>query len=506
MENEIKEMHEQYQKLMTQAHAWQEEHKGVDTLIPQEAVNNFESLVNDATDLKARIDEKATAYRTQQDQLKELHARIDANDAWSTNNAFNMMHASSPTTPTRPPTDTETNLPTNLPQQSSVLPAVSRDEIHKSMGGYYKQIGNPLSHVRGIGLEATWKDLGTAGMSHMRDYVAPGLAFKHWMIQGPEAMFKEESIPGMTEFKNLQLDSDVQGGFLAMPEVMSNQIIKDMDNETFMRQLSTVMTVGRGQSLGAVSLDADIIDPTWTAEIRTGTEDDIAHFGKRHLTPKPAAVRTLISNTMLDAPGVNIEMYWLGRQSYKFAIVLEKATLTGDGGEQQPLGVFVRSDQGIGRARDVPSGVSTGITADALISCQHSIKTSYWRNAVWILHRNFLSRIRQLKTTDGGFVWAAGIGNGLGGIVEGIPPTILGHPYFISEYAPSTNTDGQYCLIFGDFKMGYWIVESLRMQTQRLTERYAERNMTGFIGRMEADGMPVLQEAFSRMQIGTAVT
>ena len=506
MEKEIQELQNQYQTLMTKAHAWQEAHEGVDTLIPQEDLNNYIQLTDDATALKGVIDEKMTAYRTQQDQLNELHARVAENKAWGAENAFQMVHKSTRTEPVRPPAQEQgqgQRLPSTQPPL--ILPNISRDEIHKSMGGYYAQPGNPLSHVRGIGLDKTMNDLKAMGLEYMSDYIAPGYAFKQWMLSGGDAMYRED-IPGMTEFKNLQLDSDVQGGFLAMPEVMSNQVIKDMDNETFMRQLSTVHTVGRGQSLGAASLDADIIDPTWTAEIRTGTEDDIPHFGKRQLTPKPAAIRTLISNTMLDAPGINIEMYWLGRQSYKFAIVLENATLTGDGGEQMPLGVFVRSDQGISRSRDVASGASQGITAEALIHCQHFIKTSYWRNAVWILHRDFLRRIRELKTTDGGFVWAAGVGNGLGGIVEGIPPTILGHRYFISEYAPSTNTDGQYCLIFGDFKMGYWIVESLRMQTQRLSERYAEQNQTGFIGRMEADGMPVLQEAFARMQLGTAVS
>ena len=51
----------------------------------------------------------------------------------------------------------------------------------------------------------------------------------------------------------------------------------------------------------------------------------------------------------------------------------------------------------------------------------------------------------------------------------------------------------------GDFSY-YHIVDALNMQVQRLTELYAESNQTGYIGRAEVDGMPVLEEAFARLK------
>ncbi len=41
----------------------------------------------------------------------------------------------------------------------------------------------------------------------------------------------------------------------------------------------------------------------------------------------------------------------------------------------------------------------------------------------------------------------------------------------------------------------------MSMQIQRLIELYAESNQTGFIGRLETDGMPVLEEAFVRVTL-----
>jgi len=51
----------------------------------------------------------------------------------------------------------------------------------------------------------------------------------------------------------------------------------------------------------------------------------------------------------------------------------------------------------------------------------------------------------------------------------------------------------------GDFSF-YWIADALDMQIQRLDELYAESNQVGFIGRLETDGMPVLEDAFRRLQ------
>jgi HK97 family phage major capsid protein len=83
----------------------------------------------------------------------------------------------------------------------------------------------------------------------------------------------------------------------------------------------------------------------------------------------------------------------------------------------------------------------------------------------------------------------------------GEPDRILNIPAYISEYAPNTFTTGQYVAILGDFS-NYWIADSMDMAFQRLVELYAETNQVGLIGRLESDGMPVLEEAFVRVKLG----
>ncbi len=87
-----------------------------------------------------------------------------------------------------------------------------------------------------------------------------------------------------------------------------------------------------------------------------------------------------------------------------------------------------------------------------------------------------------------------------GGVRAGEPDRLLNLPVAMSENAPNTLTTGLYVGILGEFS-NYWIADALDMQVQRLTELYAETNQTGFIGRMESDGMPVLAEAFVRVKL-----
>jgi len=77
----------------------------------------------------------------------------------------------------------------------------------------------------------------------------------------------------------------------------------------------------------------------------------------------------------------------------------------------------------------------------------------------------------------------------------------LGRPYKMSEYCPNTFESGKYVGIIGDFK-NYWIADALSMRIQRLNELYAASNQIGFIGRLESDGLPVLEEAFARITLG----
>lgn len=321
-------------------------------------------------------------------------------------------------------------------------------------------------------------------------------AFSRWLVDG--------ALNTPLAKRAIQADSDIVGGYLVAPQEFVGQLIKFVDNLLFIRQEATKYTVASAQSLGAPSLDQDISDADWTSELDTGNEDNSMQFGKRELTPHPLAKRIKVSNRLLrmatvtggasadgSAPTGGPEGMVRARLGYKFAVTEEKAFMVGNG-VQQPLGVFTASSRGISTNRDVLTGNSNGITADALIAAKYNQKIQYWKRLKWIYNRTVLQLIRQLKDANGQYLWVPG---GFGGESD----TLLDLPVMMSEYAPNTVSTGNYIGILGDFSF-YWIADSETMQIQRLVELYAAANQVGFIARMELDGMPVLEEAFTRLK------
>lgn len=182
------------------------------------------------------------------------------------------------------------------------------------------------------------------------------------------------------------------------------------------------------------------------------------------------------------------------RLAYKFAIPQEKAFMTGDGANK-PLGLFTASNNGISTGRDVATGnTSTSITFAGLNAAKYALKAAYRGRAEWLFHRDGVKQIAGLVDSEGQYLWQPAKS-------MGEPDMLLGLPVLESEYAPNTFTTGQYVGILGDFSY-YWIADSMDLQIQVLKELYAEADQTGFIGRLETDGMPALGEAFSRVKLG----
>lgn len=307
----------------------------------------------------------------------------------------------------------------------------------------------------------------------------------HWISQDFRNL-------GADEWRALQADLDVSGGYLRPPQQFIDQLIKAIDDVAYIRQWATTFTVVNAASLGVPTLENDPADSDWTSELATGSEDSTMDFGKREMHPHPLAKRIKISRKLIRAVP-NSEELVRTRLSYKFGITFEKACLTGTGA-QQPLGLFTSSSDGISTSRDVSTGnTTTSIMVDGLIEAKYTLKPAYWPRSRWLFHRDGVKQIAKLKDGDGQYLWRESVR-------AGEPDRLLGLPLFMSEYAPNTFTTGQYVGLVGDFS-NYWIVDALTLEFQMLQELYAATNQVGLIGRMESDGQPVLEEAFSRVKL-----
>ena len=300
------------------------------------------------------------------------------------------------------------------------------------------------------------------------------------------------------ELRALQAGASEAGGY-TVPQQMAAGIIQALDDSLWMRQLGNTQTLTEGDSLGAVSLDADPEDGTWSGEIVSVDEDTAMDFGKREMETHQSAKLLKVSRKLLRVSATPIDSLVRERLAYKFGVTQEKAFLSGSGA-QQPLGVFTASADGISTGRDVrisASGTTTNITADELIDVRYSLKETYVPRASWVMHRDIIKLVRKLKDSQNQYLWQPGLAGGAR------PGTIMDVPYRISEFAPSTVAANSYVSVLGDFSF-YWIVDALDMDIQVLNELYAATNQVGYVARMETDGMPVLEEAFVRGQIAAS--
>lgn len=298
----------------------------------------------------------------------------------------------------------------------------------------------------------------------------------------------------MAAYRAIQQDDPTQAGYLVAPEKFVAEVIQDMDDLLFIRKLARKFTLKKAKSLGFPKRTARMSTFAWGTEISAPTADSSLAFGKREFIAKPATGGILASKTLVRNSAIGIDAYIRKEMAYDFATGHEAAFMTGNAAGQ-PLGLFTASDDGISTSRDFSTGnTATGIKIDGLLEAKYGIKQQHAVNLQWIFHRNAVKQVAKLKDSDGQYVWQPSV-------QLGQPDRLLSYPVNMSENAPKTFETGKYVGILGNFSF-YWIVDSLAMEIQALVELYALSNQIYYIGRMETDGMPVLEEAFARVKLG----
>jgi HK97 family phage major capsid protein len=304
---------------------------------------------------------------------------------------------------------------------------------------------------------------------------------------------RDGSASSLQVFNALQQDNATQAGYLVAPQKFVSELIADLNNVLFFRNIAKVLPALQGaQSLGYPKRKTRMSSAAWGTEIQAPTADTALDFGKKEFKPNPATAEILVSKTLIrNAP--NVDTIVRAEMAYNFGVLLETAYMTGNG-VNRPLGVFTASADGISTSRDVSTGnTATEIKFDGLINAKYTLPEQYQRNLTWLFHRDGVKQIAKLKDSDGQYIWQPSV-------AAGVPDRLLGIPVRMSEYAPNTFATTLYVGILGDFS-NYWICDSLAMEMMALNELYARTNQVDFIGRLETDGMPVVEEAFVRVKL-----
>lgn len=302
------------------------------------------------------------------------------------------------------------------------------------------------------------------------------------------------------ETKILTVADGSEGGYMVAPTQWVNEMIKEIDKETYALAASRVWPLTQAASLGAPAITANTSNYSWTTEIESISPTNFT-TGKRELNPKSLRKAISVSNSWLRL-AANGEATIREQLALVYAYTIETAWLYGSGAGE-PLGVMVADSQGVGTGQDYTTAGSLTVAADDVIGAFYKLRPAYQNRATWIVSPDLLADLRKLKDTANNYVWQPFGGTGQY-MVNSAPGTILGRPYLVSEFVTGKTSGSwvanQYAGVVGDFSYYWWAVVH---QLEVFVDPYslASTDSTVYYGKGWMDGMPVLGSAFSRLKI-----
>ena len=300
----------------------------------------------------------------------------------------------------------------------------------------------------------------------------------------------------------IQTADDQRAGYFVLPEQMTGEILKTVDDDVWINQWARVTYLRNARSLGIRRRTAKANAFGWGTELSDATlnlENQLA-YGKRVMSPHWLTGAFRLSRDLIAMADINIEAEVIAELMIDLREFLEDAYMTGSG-VQRPLGLLTASADGISTSRDLTYGTtSTTFTFNSLINMKYKMKSKYKKNAFLVMHPDRISELAQFRTNVGGantgeYMWQPSR-------VAGEPDVCCGIPVRESYFMPSATGTGAYFGLYGDFSY-FRIVIGLEMEMQLLRETRAKYNENEYLFRMKLDAAPVMEEAFYRLTYGS---
>ena len=272
----------------------------------------------------------------------------------------------------------------------------------------------------------------------------------------------------------LQIGTDSEGGYL-VPDEYENTLIEKLHDENIIRQYATVIKSSNGDK--KIPVVAGYGEATWTDEEAAYTESDDS-FGVLTLGAHKLTSSIKVSEELLNDSAFDLEQYISKEFVRRMAAAEENAFINGTG-TGRPTGILQTAESG------KTTAAAAAITADEVIDLYHSLRSPYRKNAVFIANDSTVKSVRQLKDSNGMYLWQPGL-------KEGQPDTLIGNRIISSAYMPEIGA-GKKPILFGDISY-YWIADRQGRTFQRLNELYAATGQVGFRTFQRVDGKLTLAE------------
>jgi len=186
----------------------------------------------------------------------------------------------------------------------------------------------------------------------------------------------------------------------------------------------------------------------------------------------------LIEDSAFDVVGISSDLI-----AEAFALGEDDAFLNGNGAAR-PMGLLSQVD-GDGPA-SIVSGSGSALTADGILDLYFGLPAQYRAKAKWYMNSATQKAIEKLKDSQNRYIISSLVN---GSLATPQFDNIKGKPIQIDEFAPDIAANA-YPLLFGDLN-GYMICDRVGLSVQRLSEIYAETNVTLLLARKRVGGQLV---------------
>lgn len=267
--------------------------------------------------------------------------------------------------------------------------------------------------------------------------------------------------------RSLSTGVPADGGYTVIPD-LDKQIMRQLSDDSEMRQICTVKTTGSNEFKKLVSVGGAEVAHGEEGKARNETATPKLEEVSIKLFPVYAYPKT--TQEILDFSDVDI-MGWLTEEiADTFTETEELDLVSGDGSKKSkgflayPRAATADKTRPFGTLEKMDSA-GAAPTADELIDLLFKLKKKYRKNAVWVMNSNTAAALQKLKNGNGDYIWRDGL-------QKGDPDMLLGKPVHYLENMPDAAA-GQPVLAVGDFKRGYFIVDhttGTRTRPDNITE------------------------------------
>ncbi len=249
--------------------------------------------------------------------------------------------------------------------------------------------------------------------------------------------------------------SDPSAGGYAVPEHLDRQIMRLMREDSPMRRLATVISVGTsdykklvnkgGTSSGWVGETdpRDATDPSKMAEISPVIGEVYAY---------PGATQHALDDIYFDVEGfIRDDVYDQFADEESIAFVSGNGTKKPKGFLTAPLSTAGDKNRAFGTVQKIASGAQSELTADVIIQAPYQMKSKHRRRAVWLMNSVTIGKVRLLKDNQGRYLWRDGM-------EAGTPNQLNGLPVEAEENMPDVAA-GTLPVALGNWKRAYAIID-----------------------------------------------